>query len=67
MFLRYVGPPGLYYPTIPLEPEYGQAYDLDDPGDGNWEHLGDNPPAENAAERAPETSLSVNVHPDEEH
>jgi hypothetical protein len=67
VFLRYVGPPGQYYPTIPLEPEFSVVYDLEaNPGDGNWEPLGDITLKAVPIEPPAETSLSVNVHPDEE-
>lgn len=77
MLLRYVGPPDLYYPTIPLEPEPSLVYDLKaDPGDGHWENteghelseaLRQVETAANEGAAAVETFLSVNVHSDEEH
>jgi hypothetical protein len=76
VLLRYLGPADLYYPTIPLEPEPGLVYELEaDPADGHWEHADDALPgalrqvesaASEGAAALSETSLSVNVHPDEE-
>lgn len=59
MALIYVGEPGKFYSKVTvggnfrttLSPEVGAAYEIDDPGDGNWKPEVDSEPVK--AEKGP--------------